>query len=444
MNILVSSSRSLRGEIDLEIPGDKSISHRAALFSALADGISEVKRFQVSGVTRPMLKALTAMNVDWRLDGNTLTVYGNGLYGLKASSMPIDCGNSATTLRLLAGAIAAAGLPAVLQGTPGLNSRPMRRIIDPLSKMGVEIKAAASGTAPLEIASRPIGKLLKPLKYSLPVASAQVKSCLLLAALGSEGPSRIEEPGLSRDHSERMLRGMGVDVRSSIMPGKSIVEITPPVPFSLQPLNMMIPGDPSAAAFLIVAALITEDSEIILRHVCLNPTRTGLIDVLRAMGGEIVITSECMEGDEPCGDLVVRSSRLHGTQISGEMVVRMIDEFPIFAIAAAAAESPSTVRDAAELRLKESDRIGRMAGELRTLGVQITEYEDGFRIEGGILSGGSVSAHGDHRLAMSLAVAGLVSNSPVCVQGSECSDESFPGFIQLLDRLGASVAEEAA
>lgn len=444
MNLIVSSSHSLRGEVDLEVPGDKSISHRAALFSALADGKSTIGRFQVSGVTRPMLQALTAMNVDWNLNGNTLIVQGRGLKGLQTPSSPIDCGNSATTLRLLAGVFAAAGLPAVLQGTPSLNSRPMGRIIEPLRRMGVQIQARSEGTAPLEIGGRPLGQFLNPLEYSLPVASAQVKSCLLLAALGCSGKSKLDEPGLSRDHSERMLRGMGVDLRSSFISGKSTVEIIPPDPFSLRPLNLMIPGDSSAAAFLIVAALITPDSEIMVRHICLNPTRTGLIEVLKAMGADIKITSECTEGDEPCGDLLVCSSHLHGTQVSGDLVVRMIDEFPVFAIAAAAAEGSSIVHDAAELRVKESDRISRLAAELRTLGVQIEEYPDGFKIDGGQINGGPVCAHGDHRLAMSLTIAGLVSTSPVCVQGSECSDESFPGFAQLLHRLGASVAEEAA
>jgi 3-phosphoshikimate 1-carboxyvinyltransferase len=443
MNLLVSSSLALRGDVDLEIPGDKSISHRAALFSALAEGKSTIERFQVSGVTRPMLQALIAMNVDWKLDGDTLIVNGRGFTGLQVPSLPIDCGNSATTLRLLTGAIAAAGLPAILQGSTSLNSRPMGRIIEPLQKMGVEIQASPAGTAPLKIERRSSQNPLLPLEYSLPVASAQVKSCLLLAALGSKGISRIDEPGLSRDHSERMLRGMGVDVRSSFASGKASVEIVPPDPLRLQPLNLTIPGDPSAAAFLIVAALITLNSEITLRHICLNPTRTGLIEVLLAMGGDISILSECMEGDEPCGDLVVRSSQLHGTQVDGDLVVRMIDEFPIFAIAAAAADGPSTVHDASELRVKESDRIGRLAAELRILGVQIGEYPDGFRIEGGSIRGGTVSAYGDHRLAMSLAIAGLISSSPVCVQGSECSDESFPGFMRLLHRLGASVVEEA-
>lgn len=442
MKTTIFPGAALRGTLEREFPGDKSISHRAALFAALAGGQSEISRFQVSGVTRPMLQALTALKVPWTLDGDTLNVSGRGLSGLHAPSFPIDCGNSATTLRLLAGVLAAAGLPAVLEGSPGLKRRPMGRIVTPLKQMGVPISASPEGCAPLRLAGRPAGSRIQAQHLILPVASAQVKSCLLLAGLGCDGTTRIDEPGPSRDHTERMLQSMGVTVSSEVREGKNCVSLCPPRPLKLAPLHLRIPGDPSAAAFLIVAALITTGSELYLQNICLNPTRTGLIEVLQEMGGEIQVLNEHQEGGEPCGDVRVRSSRLHGTSVSGERVVRMIDEFPIFAVAAAAAQGESVVNDAAELRLKESDRISVLAKELRTLGVDINEQADGFSLRGGKIQGGSVDAHGDHRLAMSLQVAGLISAAPIHVQGSECSAESFPGFADVLQTLGAKLTVE--
>jgi 3-phosphoshikimate 1-carboxyvinyltransferase len=442
MKTTIFPGATLHGTLERELPGDKSISHRAALFAALAEGRSEIRHFQVSGVTRPMLQALTALKVAWSLDGDTLSVTGKGVRGLHAPSFPIDCGNSATTLRLLAGVLAAAGLPAVLEGTPGLKRRPMGRIVAPLQQMGVPISASPDGCAPLRLQGRLADSSLQAQHLILPVASAQVKSCLLLAGLGCEGTTRIDEPGPSRDHTERMLQSMGVIVRSEVREGINCVSLCPPRPLELTPLHLNIPGDPSAAAFLIVAALITAGSELHIQNICLNPTRTGLIEVLQEMGGVIEVVNQHIEGGEPCGDVCVRSSHLHGTSVSGERVVRMIDEFPIFAVAAAAAQGESMVSDAAELRLKESDRISVLAKELRILGVEITEQADGFSLRGGKIQGGSVDAHGDHRLAMSLLVAGLISTAPVTVLGSECSAESFPGFADLLRSLGARLTVE--
>lgn len=437
MNLTVTPGTALRGSIGAELPGDKSISHRAALFAALADGTSRIENFQVSGVTRPMLQALTSLGVTWKLEGQTLTVIGRGMASLKNPSFPIDCGNSATTLRLLAGAVAGAGIRAALDGTPGLRRRPMDRIVDPLRQMGVEIEPSEGCTAPLKISSRFAGQKLNPLNYALPVASAQVKSCLMLAALGAEGSTVLSEPGPSRDHTERMLSSMGVRIVSSSLGVRHIVEITPPDPLILSPLNLTLPADPSAAAFLIVAALITPGSSLELKGLCLNPTRTGLLEVLVNMGGNIVLHNQSLAAGEPVGDVLVNHSPLRGTEISGDLVVRMIDEFPILAVAASVAQGTTLVRDAQELRLKESDRIAMLAAELRLLGVKIEEYADGFAIHGGAISGGTVESHGDHRLAMSLAVAGLVSKSAVIVKDAQCTSESFPGFVDTINKLGA-------
>jgi 3-phosphoshikimate 1-carboxyvinyltransferase len=276
----------------------------------------------------------------------------------------------------------------------------------------------------------------------MPIASAQVSSCLLLAGLGADGTTILKKPGPSRDHTVRMLTSMGVQFtsRQETSPdgNEYVVEMTPPSPMVLSPLTMTLPGDPSAAAFLIVAALITPGSAITIKNICLNPGRTGLIDALLSMGANITEHNLHTSAGEPVGDLSVSASVLHGTEISGELVVRMIDEFPIFAVASALAKGTTVVRDAAELRLKESDRIALLAAELRLLGAAVEEHADGFTINGGALRGGSVESHGDHRLAMALAVAGLASETPVMIQNADCMDESFPGFTAVLNRLGAT------
>ena len=439
MNLTISSSNPISGMIEKEIPGDKSISHRAALFAALATGTSQINNFQVSGVTRPMLQALTSLGVSWNLAGEHLTVEGKGMGKLKKPTFPIDCANSATTLRLLAGAIAGAGITATLDGTPGLRKRPMGRIVDPLREMGVNVSPSTTGTAPISIVSRQKGTWLKHLQYDLPVASAQVKSCLILAALGAQGKSTLSEPTSSRDHTERMLSSMGVEITCHEESSHNIIELTPPDPLILSPLHLAIPGDPSAAAFLIVAALIVPGSLLEIRNICLNPTRTGLIDALKSMGGNIKIMNQHLDAGEPVGDLLIEHSNLHSIEISGTLVVRMIDEFPILAVAATLAEGSTSVRDASELRFKESDRITALATELRILGISVEEHPDGFKIHGGKLHGGNVDSHGDHRLAMSLAVAGLVADSPITIKNAQCTAESFPGFAETLQKLGGNV-----
>ncbi|MCB8920216.1 MAG: 3-phosphoshikimate 1-carboxyvinyltransferase [Ardenticatenaceae bacterium] len=419
------------------LPGDKSISHRAILFAALADGESRAENLLVSGVTRAMLDALTALAIPWQLDGTTLTVQGRGLRHWPAPAQPINCGNSATTMRLLAGALAASGVTAVLDGTPGLRRRPMTRIVNPLQQMGVNIRAS-EGCAPLLLGESDMP--LTAVQYTLPVASAQVKSCLLLAGLVAAGPVTLREPGPSRDHTERMLRAMGVQV-DTLHEGQ--VTLHPPTA-PLRPLQMTIPGDISSAAFLIVAALIVPGSQVTLRGVGLNPTRTGLLDALRQMGARIAISNAAEVGGEPVGDLTLTADELHGTEVGGDLVVRMIDEFPAFAVAAALAEGQTVVRDATELRHKESDRITALCRELQAIGADVTETADGFIINGQPrLPGGTVNPHGDHRLAMSLAVAGLASAQGVIVQNAEITHESFPSFADKLVALGAAVKRDA-
>ncbi len=441
-NLIVTPGHALRGEFRL--PGDKSISHRAALLAALAQGESQVDHFLVAGVTQVTLGCLADLGVDWQMDGDRLQVHGNGLAGLHPPIQPLNCGNSATTLRLLAGALSAASIPATLDGSTGLRQRPMERIVAPLRQMGVEI-LAEHGCAPLEL--KGFAQPLHALDYTLPVASAQVKSCLLLAGLAADCSTVLAEPGPSRDHTERMLAHMGVDIersecRQSGTAGsvQYLTCLTPPHPFQLKPLHFAIPGDFSSAAFLIVAGLVTPGSEIFLRDVGLNPTRIGLLEALWEMGADVAISHPHEQLGEPVGDLTIRSSHLEGIQVSGAQVVRMIDEFPALAVAASFAGGTTLVSQAEELRLKESDRIRHLCGELASLGVKVNELPDGFMIQGGELPfGGSVQVHGDHRLAMALALTGLAGSAPVRVQGVEVIGESFPEFVPALRALGADM-----
>ncbi len=422
---------SLHGEVGtqgrLSLPGDKSISHRAALFAALAEGESEIDNFLVSGVTSAMLTALTRIGVEWEIVGELLRIDGIGVRnkGRSASklseSLLINCGNSATTLRLLAGALAAMGISAILDGTVGLRRRPMDRIVKPLKQMGVAIEAT-NGCAPLHLKQSTMP--LQPIDYIPRVASAQVKSCIILAALAANGKTTLREPGPSRDHTERMLRSMGIavvskmeflpDFRDGNRSVDCITQVNSKPPVSLNPLKMKIPGDFSAAAFIIVAGLICPGSKVTIRGVGLNPTRTGLLDALKRMGANLRIDNIIELNDEPIGDIHIQSSNLRGIEVNGSLVVRMIDEFPIFAVAASYAKGRTIVSEASELRYKESDRISSLCRELKIIGATVSEKPDGFIIEGREkLTGGKVEPHGDHRLAMALTVAGLNAQRPV-------------------------------
>ena len=432
MNLSITANTPIKGTITL--PGDKSLSHRAALFAALAQGTSKIKRFLVSGVTHAMLTSLTALGIEWNLNDDTLTVTGKGLHGFIPPKAPLNCGNSATTIRMLAGAVAAGGTGCVLDGSEGLRRRPMERIITPLTLMNVPVSSPNS-CAPLKMTERSAKNKLTAVEYSLPVASAQVKSCLILAALSADGTTTLHEPGPSRDHTERMLSAMGAAITTEIPCTVKIEPLTNP----LTPLNISLPGDISSAAFMLVAAAVVPGSKLTIKDVGINPTRTGIIDVLRQMGANITTTNKRISYGEQVGDITLKAAPLKAIEVSGDTVVRMIDEFPVFAVAATYATGRTVVRQAEELRHKESDRISILCSELQKLGVKLEEFQDGFAIQGGTLKGGVCEAHGDHRLAMSLTIAGLQSPESVTVQNAEILNESFPEFTDNLQKLGCII-----
>ena len=416
----------------MQVPGDKSISHRAAILNALASGPASVHNFLTAEDCLATLDCLRALGVYWRLDEQeaevTLKVEGVGLTGLREPEDVLDARNSGTTMRLLAGLLAGQPFLSLLTGDASLRSRPMARIVTPLREMGAQVWARAGDScAPLAIR----GGRLRGICYRSPVASAQVKSALLLAGLFAEGETTVEEPATSRDHSERMLAAMGADLRRE---GPAVRLAPPSQP--LEPLSLRVPGDLSAAAFWMVAAALHPDAEVSLPGVGLNPTRTGLIDVLRRMGADIEVGEEHIVGGEPVADIIVRSSSLTGTVVEGDLLPRLIDEVPVLAVAAALARGPTVIRDAGELRVKESDRLATVAAELRRLGARLEERPDGLVIEGGArLRGAAVDSHGDHRLAMVLAAAGLLAEGETVVAGSEAAAVSYPGFWRDLEAL---------
>jgi 3-phosphoshikimate 1-carboxyvinyltransferase len=450
MKIITQPSLPIEGIISsdnqLALPGDKSLSHRAALFAALASGQSVIDNFQNSGVTEVMLKALGQLGIQWSINNKTLTVNSQGLSNLKTPANAIFCGNSATTMRLLAGALTGANVNCVLTGSDGLSKRPMKRIVEPLRQMGLEISSGNTAlTAPLHL--KPSGKVVDQITIHLQIASAQVKSCLLLAALGQKIDLSLSEPGPSRDHTERMLKNLGIPITTWINEKDSATQywtrIQPNLSDALPPLKMKLPGDISAAAFLISAALILPGSKLVLENVGLNPTRTGIIQVFKKMGGNIQITDVTDTAGEPTGTITVTASELNGIEISGETVVKMIDEFPALSAAAVYAKGTTVVRDAEELRHKESDRISRLCQELKKLGAQVEEQPDGFIITGQPqLKGGIVTSHGDHRLAMALTIAGLRTEKETVISQAEMIRESFPNFLSILISLGAKFQEE--
>ena len=412
------------------VPGDKSIAHRVALFAALADGESVAGNYPDSGVTRAMRNALASLGVPSALEDGVLRITGKGHLQPNAT---VYCGNSATTFRLLAGVLAATGTQATLDGSEGLRRRPMERIAEPLRLMGADV-STTDGHAPLVFRPAP----LHGIDYTLPVASSQVLSCLQLAALGADGASTFRVPGPVRDHTTRMLRVMGARIEEDglttrVYPLRSLESLKSLG--ALKPLNGTLPGDISSAAFLLVAAAIVPGSRITVTDVGLNPTRTGILDVLSDMGASISISNMRETFGEPSGDVTLASAPLRGISIGGDLVVRSIDEFPAIAVAAAFADGTTTVRDAEELRYKESDRISAIVAQLRALGADVMETPDGFSIRGGTVRGGTARANGDHRLAMSMALCGLRAPEPVVVAGAEILNESFPEFTAKLAAL---------
>lgn len=410
----------------LRVPGDKSISHRAFLFAALAEGKSRITGALATGDVEATIGCVRALGSDVELDAGGATVRGRGLRGLSAPERPLDCRRSGTTMRLLTGILAGQAFGSILTGDEQLRRRPMRRAVDPLQRMGADI-TDTDGCAPLTIRGRP----LHGTDYRLPVASAQVKSALLLAGLTADGATIARQPGPARDHTERLLAAMGAKIN---MDGLAITVY--PVP-RLLPVVLRVPGDLSSAAFPIVAATLVPGSQLVLANVGVNPTRTGLLDVLSAMGANIRCEDDRVDCGEPAANLHIGRAELHATTVSGQTVVRMIDEFPILAVAATQADGETVVRDAGELRVKESDRIEALATELRALGARIETRTDGFSIEGPTrLRAGVVKSHGDHRLAMALTVAGLVADGPVVIEDAACAADSYPGFFEEMRALG--------
>jgi 3-phosphoshikimate 1-carboxyvinyltransferase len=437
MRIRVSPVRRLAGRV--VVPGDKSISHRAALLGALAHGRTEITGFLEGEDCLATLKAVRALGVEVtrKAPGHYL-VDGAGLHGLAEPEDVIDCGNSGTGARLLVGVLAGQPFWTVLTGDESLRSRPMDRVAEPLRRMGATVVGRREGSRlPLAVCgARP----LKALTYASPVASAQVKTALLLAGLWADGPVTVREPAPSRDHTERMLGGFG----ARLAVGLEGVTLTPGAELTGQPVA--VPGDISSAAFFLVAAAAMSDADVTIAHVGTNPTRTGVLEVLEAMGAAIRQQAATGPGSaaEPAADLAVRGGPLRGTGIGGAMIPRLIDEVPILAVAAALAEGPSEIRDAAELRVKESDRIRAIASELGRMGARITERPDGLRIEGGTrLRGAVVGSGGDHRMAMALVIAGLLADGETVVEDTECIATSFPGFLTAVNDLAGSPAARA-
>jgi 3-phosphoshikimate 1-carboxyvinyltransferase len=432
--IHIQGGRPLTGRC--RVPGDKSISHRAVMFSALADGTSTVTNFLDGGDCRATIAVMRGLGVEVDERSPTeLVIHGRGLDGLQEPFDMLDCGNSGTTVRLMAGLLAGQRFSSFLTGTPQIRRRPMARIVKPLRQMGAMIVGRQDGNyVPLGLGAT----TLHGLEYTLPVASAQVKSCLLLAGLYAQGLTVIRQPGPARDHTERMLAAMGAPIA---VYGNTVHSERPSSP--LKPLRIAVPGDISSAAFLLVAASIIPGSRITIADVGINPTRTGIVDALRAMGADIEYTHVREQSGEPVADLEVNAAELHGTTFGGEQIVTMIDELPVLAVAASRARGRTLIRDAGELRVKETDRIASTVGELRTLGAAIEPTPDGFIVEGPTrLIGGAVESQGDHRLAMAMAVAALAAHGPSTVYGAEVTADSFPGFETTLQALGAHLSVE--
>jgi len=419
----------------IRVPGDKSISHRSIMLGSLAEGVTEISGFLEGEDSLATLRAFQQLGVE--IEGpnaGRVVIHGVGMHGLKPPAGPLDLGNSGTSMRLLAGLLAGQGFTVTLTGDHSLSGRPMKRVTDPLSRMGARIETTERGTAPLRIAAN---DRLQAIDYPLPMASAQVKSCVLLAGLYAEGETCVTEPAPTRDHTERMLAGFGYAIRRD----------GPRVCLSgggtLKARAIDVPADISSATFFMVGAAIAESSDVTLEHVGINPTRDGVINILRLMGAQIDILNPRSVGGEPVADIRVRSSRLQGIRIPEEQVPLAIDEFPAIFIAAACAEGRTLLSGAEELRVKESDRIQVMVDGLQALGVQATARPDGLEIEGGSLGGGEIDSHGDHRIAMAFAMAGPRASAAIRIRDCANVNTSFPGFVALARAAGLGISETA-
>ncbi len=425
----VQPGGTLKGEA--RVPGDKSVSHRSIMLGSLAEGITHVTGFLDAEDCLSTMKSFQAMGVliEGPVDGR-VTIQGVGLHGLKAPTQDLYLGNSGTSMRLLSGLLSGQSFDVVLTGDPSLSKRPMKRVTDPLRSMGARIDTTEKGTSPLHIHG---GSRLEGIHYDMPVASAQVKSCLLLAGLYAEGTTSVREPAPTRDHTERMLKGFGYPVTRE----GDVVSVTSGG--RLTACDIDVPSDISSAAFFMVGASIAEGADVVLKHVGINPTRTGVIDILRLMGACIDILDPREVGGEPVADIRIRSSQLKGIEIPEDLVPLAIDEFPVLFVAAACAEGETRLTGAEELRVKESDRIQVMADGLRILGVDATPTPDGMALRGGPISGGVVESHGDHRIAMAFSIAGLRATAPITIHDCANVNTSFPTFVSLAQRLGLSV-----
>ncbi|MCB1756234.1 MAG: 3-phosphoshikimate 1-carboxyvinyltransferase [Gammaproteobacteria bacterium] len=429
----VQPGGQLNGHI--RVPGDKSISHRSIMFGSLALGQTQVSGFLEGEDSLNTLKAFRRMGVDIEVVGpGELLIQGRGLHGLRAPVAPLDLGNSGTAMRLMAGVLAGQSFDSVLTGDSSLSARPMGRVIEPLRQMGARIDSESNGRPPLRISGTPA---ISGIDYHLPMASAQVKSAILLAGLYAAGETRVTEPAITRDHTERMLEGFGYAVHkdglSTSLRGGG----------ELQAVDIVVPADLSSAAFFLVGASIAKDSQLTLLQVGINPTRTGVLDILRLMGADLQISNQRVSGGEPVADITVRSAALHGIEIPEELVSLAIDEFPALFVAAACAEGTTVLTGAEELRVKESDRIQVMVDALLQLGVRAESRPDGAVIHGGPLCGGEIDSHGDHRVAMAMAMAALAADGEICINDCANVTTSFPGFVALAGRHGLRIQEHA-
>ncbi|MBA1443373.1 MAG: 3-phosphoshikimate 1-carboxyvinyltransferase [Gammaproteobacteria bacterium] len=426
----VKPGGSLTGS--LRVPGDKSISHRSIMLGSLAEGVTEVTGFLEGEDSLATLNAFRRMGVEIvGPDAGRVVIHGVGKHGLKAPDAPLDLGNSGTSMRLLSGLLAGQGFEVTLSGDSSLSGRPMKRVTEPLVQMGVKIDAAEGGTAPLVIHAN---RSMQGMDYRLPMASAQVKSCVLLAGLYATGETCVTEPAPTRDHTERMLEGFGYAIR------REGARVCLTGGGKLFACNIDVPSDISSATFFMVGATIAEGSDVTLEHVGINPTRDGIINILRLMGARIEVFNERTVGGEPVADIRVRSSRLKGIPIPEDQVPLAIDEFPAIFVAAACAEGETVLTGAAELRVKESDRIQVMADGLNTLGIDAKATPDGIVIQGGTIQGGRVDSHGDHRIAMSFAMAALRAIGDIHIDDCANVNTSFPGFTGLAGGAGLRIS----
>ncbi len=429
----IQNGGSLNGEA--RVAGDKSISHRSIMLGSLAEGTTHVTGFLEAEDALATLQAFRDMGVEIERTGDgCVTIHGVGKHGLKAPQAPLYLGNSGTSMRLLSGLLAGQAFNSVLTGDESLSKRPMKRVTEPLAEMGAKIKTTEKGTAPLEITGN--AGQLNGIDYEIPMASAQVKSCLLLAAMYAQGETKVTEPAPTRDHTERMLNGFGYPVSVD----KNQASIT--ANGKLTAMTIDVPSDISSAAFFLVGASIAANSDVLLKHVGINPTRTGVIDILRLMGANIDVLNERIVGGEPVADLHVISSQLNGIDIPEHLVPLAIDEFPVLFIAAACAEGVTRLTGAEELRVKESDRIQVMADGLHVLGVNAQPTTDGMIIQGGKMGGGMVESHGDHRIAMAFSIAALRASAPITIFDCANVNTSFPTFKKLATDLGLQLTSE--